>query len=517
MECFARASAAAPDRTEGWTATAALALLRGRPREALEAALQARRADPDGAEPLLMLGSALYRLSVLAYSDSAFRAARERLPAELSRRFDGDLLLGVEREAGDGSSAGVGIEDAAWQGSDPDLTTTENEARLDYLTRLSLAWFLFRRGSEVRWDQRAELFVRYGPPAAIEYNSAEAQLGGKELEFQYPRHSRVWYAPDPIPYPYNMQIWRYPDLGLEVALWDRSLSQSYALPYSFDRALDPLPDPTLVGARDDLVALAGGRGVFRAMAPGTHPMSVAGMASQFPTSNGVRLLAHVWAKGEPTDSLSGSWALVDSQSRVVRRESRALSISACDPTERQVAGFAETVPSGDYRLDLAVGGSGGRRGVAHLRVHVDPVPAGLSMSDVVLVCGDRSVAVGSEAVPIEPSRDAYLSRATTVIVYYELEGLATGQAGVGRFVYTYSIRRAEARGRGVDPSPLFEATREEENVGTHRRQFVGVPVASLSAGRYELRIVVRDLLGGESVENAARFVKDQRGIRVDPS
>ena len=50
-------------------------------------------------------------------------------------------------------------------------------------------------------------------------------------------------------------------------------------------------------------------------------------------------------------------------------------------------------------------------------------------------------------------------------------------------------------------------TREEENVGSHRRQFVSIPVAALPQGAYEVRIAVRDLESGEQARGAVRFTK----------
>jgi hypothetical protein len=41
-----------------------------------------------------------------------------------------------------------------------------------------------------------------------------------------------------------------------------------------------------------------------------------------------------------------------------------------------------------------------------------------------------------------------------------------------------------------------------------RRQFVTVPVAELRTGGYELRMTVRDLIGGGRVTRSASFAKD---------
>ena len=313
------------------------------------------------------------------------------------------------------------------------------------------------------------------------------------------------YAPPPIPFPFNVQIWAYPELGMSVTLWDRFLVQAYELPVSEEADLDPRPDPSALANRSDLIALDSGRGVFRALAPGAKPMPVTGAVSRFPTAHGIVVLAHVFAAAEPSDSMWGTWALVGSDGRTIRRESRRLSVSSCDPTDQQVADFSAEVPPGDYRVDLSVGASGGRRGVVRFETHAETV-AGLDMSDLVLLCSDQTRSVGPEGVRIEPNAERRVSRAPTVTVYYELEHLEVAADGTSRFSYTYSIRPVSVHGN-KRPANAFEAAREEENVGPHRRQFVSLPIASLKPGEYEVSIRVRDERSGANVERLVRFAK----------
>ena len=107
--------------------------------------------------------------------------------------------------------------DPSWV-SDPDLTTPENEVELNARARLAHALLLFRDERSLRWDLRAELFVRYGMPAAIEYNPPEATL-----EYFTKRRRPVFWAPPELRYPFNMQVWHYPQLGLSVVLWDQGI------------------------------------------------------------------------------------------------------------------------------------------------------------------------------------------------------------------------------------------------------------------------------------------------------
>ena len=510
MKCYTHSTEATPGRAEGWCGRAACALLQGHPREALDAALNAYDGDKTSAEPMLMLGAALYRCSVLDLSDSLFRVARARLTPEERRHFDDEKVLGKSPAA----LASVHPESAeaatsVWEGTDPDLTTAENEAQLDYWTRSAIALFLFREGDKLIWDQRADLFVRYGPPTVVQYNPAWGTIGWEnDPRFRNPRLTPVEGAPPPLGYPYNIQIWTYPHLGMDVTMWDRSLQQRYELQVSDQMEFEPRPNPGLLAGRADLIALGDGHGVFRALAPGAAPMPVVATLSRFPTAEGVLVLAHVFAKGEPADSLRGTWAIVDADGHTVQRVSRPLSVSACDPTEQQVADFSMLVPPGEYRIDLSVGGVHGRRGVAHLRTRIAPAEAALEMSDLVLLCNDQGTAVGPEGIRIEPNVSGIAPRRRTMSVYYELERLALAADGTSRFSYAYSIRPVLPPNEpGPPPAAVFEASREEENNGTHRRQFVSLPIAALRSGEYEARVEVRDLVSGAVAERTVRFIK----------
>jgi len=477
--CLERATKVSPHNVEGWTAAASIALLRGRPRDAVLESARGCGVDPQSSEPALILAAGLYRLGAVAAADSVFRAARANFHDAWLDAFQ-------------------------WEGTDPDMTTPENEAELDGLTRWVLARFLFREGGRVRWDRRAELFVRYGPPAFVEIDPVWA-----DLESAFPRHAHIRYAPDPIPFSFHMQVWHYPELGINALMWDRSLNYSFEFPYANDFSFDPVPNLGLVSARSDLVALDGGRGVFRALPPGAEPLSLKACVNRFPLAEGTRVVTHLFSPGTPADTLWGSWAVADHQGRVVHRESGPLSVSACAPGGEQLVEFATLLPPGDYRVDVAVHAGDRGRGVAHLGVHVGAPAAGLVMSDLVLTCESTPSTI--DAVRFAPNVEKRIDADRSISLYYEIEGLGLAHDGLSRFAYTCTVRPLDRRGRLR--GAVYEASREEENVGTHRRQFVAVPVQSLKAGTYEARIVVKDLVGGATVEGMVQFFKGP--IRAD--
>lgn len=511
QQSLARATDLAPGRADVWSQLSALELARGRVDRAALAAQRGLAADPRAWAPTVALACASYRAGALTRADSAFRVARERLPKELAWRFD-DAIWSRDSHDGEPRSPSAGVPGAAagWRGSDPDLTTPENEAELDYLTRLGLALLLFRDARGLHWDMRAELFVRYGPPASVEVNPLSSPLAFRHNRYETEKPAgAVSYAPPPLSYAYNVQAWSYPELGIRAELWDRSLTQSFQLPVALESDADPRPHPALLASRPDLVSLGGGRGVFRAMPPGSRPIPARGQVTRFPSDRGAILVAHVVTAGEPTDTLQGAWAVIASDGRVLTRGSGSLSTSSCDPTGQRVADFTVAAPPGDYRVDLTVSGSGGRRGLVRLRASVTPTGPGLVLSDLVMLCGMEGASVSPDAVRIEPDMERRVTGSRPLSIYFELDHLATGPDGRARFAYTYSVIPVRDDKPGKRTTPVaFEASREESHDGTRRRQFVTIPMRSIRSGTYEVRIDVRDLLAGTAAERVMRFAKE---------
>jgi tetratricopeptide (TPR) repeat protein len=509
IEHFLGAARLAPRDPEPRVALTGLALVKGNVDLAMRAARSAVLCAPDAADALLALGAAAYRAGALATADSAFRVALPRLPADTRRRFrDVSLIAGPSPPAaatatGDADS----VASAFWRLHDPDLTTPENEAELNFLARVAQALILFRDRDQVRWDMRAQLFVRYGIPGSIWQPPTTTRLD--EREFTYRRLAQVYYAPDELAYPYSEQIWDYPELGMRVSLWDRSLTETYELPVAFEHEAGPRPDPARVANRPDLVLLGDGLGVYRALPPGVTPMTARARISRFPADVGALLVAHLDAPGGSADSLWGSWVVLDHDGHRVARGTGALSISACDPTARRVGDFSAEVPPGEYLVDLAVDDHHGRRGVVHLHAQVASPSGRLALSDLVLLCGAQAPAMDAGAIRLEPDFEGHVTGSRSVTVYFEVDHLALRPDGTSRFAYTYTLRPVEGGTTAHRQAPpTFEAAREEENVGAHRRQFVSAPLRSLRPGTYDFEVELRDLTSGATARSTTRFVKD---------
>lgn len=490
--CFLAASKLAPRIAEPRVALTAMALAAGDTGLAGRAAETAMLVAPDSADALLAIGCVAYRRGDLKRAETALRAAIPRLAPGLRARFEVSSR-DMKRAARDSTAE-------FWSRRDPDLTTPENEIELNFLSRVAQALLLFRdeRG-RARWDVRSELFVRYGLPPQVEVNPVDAKL-----EYAYRRLAPVEYAPEPLTYPFAMQVWTYPELGIRAEIWDQSLQQSYELPIESNR--DPEPRAR-VAAGPDLEVLGDGRAVYRTLPPAIQRLPARGSIARFPARSGARLVAHLDAAGEAADSLSGAWVVVADDGRPVARGTSRLAVSTCAPGERRIASFSAEVPPGRYRIDLSVDDGRGRRGVVRHTMEVGRPPVGLMLSDLVVLC-DRPPPATGNVVWTEPDFESRTRGGAPLAIYFEVDGLDTDPAGASRFGYRYAVYPLDDEGRRKRQDPALEASREEENVGPLRRQFLSVPISSLKRGRHELVVEIRDLVSRETAIASAEFTKE---------
>jgi GWxTD domain-containing protein len=166
-------------------------------------------------------------------ADSLFRRTIPRLARLAREKFD-DIapVASAQDTATSPSSLGqdqVTFIQRFWREHDPDLVSPENEAQLEYWSRVTQAYFLFFDTRRKEWDMRGEVYVRYGPPEQAAYNPMTSALVHL-------------YSTGPA-YPMNLLVWNYPSLGMQVQLEDRLLSEYYLLPRSMVYDMDPQPAP----------------------------------------------------------------------------------------------------------------------------------------------------------------------------------------------------------------------------------------------------------------------------------
>ncbi|MBI1798055.1 MAG: GWxTD domain-containing protein [Candidatus Eisenbacteria bacterium] len=507
VENFSLAARLDTTMVDAWLMLTPLLIEQGRLTAAAAAAQHAAWARPDLPETQLALASAAYRGGDLPRAENLFTRAIPRLVREVRSHFDDISPLASERDTMElhrlGLLDAMEFERRFWKEHDPDPATPENEVRLEYWSRVAQAYFLYYDARLRQWDERGEVYVRYGPPEHVVYNPV-----AYGYTIAYGDHTTFVSE-----FPANTLLWSYASLGMDVVLQDRLLSERYMLPVSFYSDPDPRPDPGMLALRDDALATHDMKGVFHTLPPGARPLGVNGTIARFEGTREPRVLVAAEAPGGPVDSLWATWVALDSTEVEVAREVRTLSPSACDPTTSRVADFMGSLPPGGYRIAVSVRSRGGRRGVFRTLAELEPIGPDLSLSDVVVVCGPPDV--NSMPIRLAANPSAVVEGSEALTAYFEIYHLTPDDEGRSHFEYVYTVRTAERDPRiwlqrMVSPRPSIPsitASRGEENPGSLRRQFLSVPVQPLSPGSYWLEVHVKDLTTGAEAERRALFRK----------
>ena len=494
-----------PHRADAWLMLSALQVEKNDLVAARAAADRALEADRSRADCQLAGASLRWRQGDVAGADSLFRLAFTRLRRSVRERFEDFAPLVTEEDTT--AFGRLPLDQRAefvrrfWSENDPDLVTPENEAQLEYWARVAQAYFLFYDPARREWDERGDIYVRYGPPAAASYNPVGTGLYGLHV------------GANQVAFPVNVLVWAYPQLGMVAVMQDRSLSEHYELPPSLEYDTDPIPDPQVL-ANLDVVTTPGLKGVFPSLPPGARPLEVSSQLARFEGERGVpTLFAGVAAPANPADTLMADLVVLDSTRHEVARQHRPLSPSACGAGELRAAGFQLALAPGDYIVGTSVRG-GGRRGARREFLHVPAIDSVLSVSDLLVTCGVPPLLENSVQLDANPS--GRVPAGQPLVAYFEVYHLARGPEGQGRFEYETSVHSADPDNRMWFQrwlSPRREGdglgvTRQDAVLGTVRRQFVSVPIRSLTPGHYRLDVVVRDVLTGDEQKRSAFFTRE---------
>ena len=474
------------------------------------------RPDPRG-EALLMLGAASYYQGDLARADSAFQRALPRLsPAARAHVEDIMRLLPIEmgeRIETEKWSSGKHAEFVRryWAALDPDLGTAANEARIEYIARGALAYFLYFDQRRQRWDERGHILARYGLPDGSRYNPVT--LGSRPLTA-------------------NTLVWTYDALGMVVYLEDRTLNEDYDLPISLHYYTDPIP----LDAAVDRLASAGeislaDRGVFRSRPPNTERLAGAAGSAFFRRVRGFdpragaatgeargRVEVYVSLEENLGPEFHAEAVVFDSAWREVARTATP-GAAWCGVEGTPITQFNFELPPGEYRVGVSARDPGNRRQASwKFPVSVPAVlPGQLEISDIEVSCEFFPDTLGGPfdktQFAVYPSPRRIVPSDRPLGVYFEIYGLLTGQDGRSRHTAQYVVRWKGPDDRSLlekifrkrERIPKVEILRSEETPGRSRFQFVTAELEDPVPGPYELEIKIKDEISGQEVSRKVDF------------
>lgn len=519
VEAFERVVELRPHAGDAWLHLVALRYERGDLAGAGVAAERALEERPRRGLSWLAVAYTAYRRGDIERAHAAYAKAIPWLEAEARPLFE-DLSPLVSAEQSAWVAAAAPQEraqriEAVWQRIDFDPTTPENETRLEFWSRAAHVYLMFLDPLRTTLDARALTFLRYGPPQRVERNPLGTPLftthenPGRAAALPRARGSAS--PRTAMEFPLNAQVWSYPEYGMRLVLQDRGLTGRYETGLLRDDDPSQRPSERLAG-RGDLLVLGGGQAIFPTLPPRDQRLEMTGLTARFQGERGPRVMAQVQAAGGPGDSLVARWVVQDAQGRELARDSQPLTTSACDPTTRRTATFTADVPPGAVQVAVSVRGPHHRRGLYRATTEAAPVEARLALSDLVLSCGDPSLAAGEGVVRLDADVERRVSGAGPLVVYFEAYHLAAGADGVSRFEYECRVEPADERG-----APKFrllpwwvpvQVRREAEQLGSTRRQFVSVPTGSLAPGRHRIEMRVWDRLARVEARGWTTFVKE---------
>jgi len=161
-----------PARSEERARVAAAAPLlvdAGEPEAAYAVAVSAARAAPRDPQAQALLAASAQRIGDLSIAQQLFDVAVPRLPVQQRERYEdiSSLLPAAATESFEHMTGDARMQfiDRFWADTDPDPVSPENEAKLEYFTRVTQALNLYGTSRLGEWDMRAQYYVRFGRPS----------------------------------------------------------------------------------------------------------------------------------------------------------------------------------------------------------------------------------------------------------------------------------------------------------------------------------------------------------------
>jgi GWxTD domain-containing protein len=485
-------------------------------------------------DALLMMGMALNETKDPAGADRAFDRALAKMDGARRERYLSVGLLATSEELDRMADMPPGDRDSetdlAWRKRDPNPATRFNERLIEHLSRVAFADFHFsvprldRPGSETT---RGEVFIRYGRPLAWFYDPFGNNVFtdetimpltgwsdlGPQARWEHVYGGDDFFRPQSVRYDRSRWVWRYRDFVLDFE--DTFMNGDYTFPYERDwsaytyayleRVIPEIYESQIKKKMrvviDALNRLDAGGNPFLKI---VYACDTRGVDYQ---------PDYEWPEGDFEVQL----AVLDTSRADILRSTLAVSLAADSSAMYRtdypmIASYEAKVPPGRAVAAVSLRSeANGAVGFTSEPIVVREFGKGLEVSDVEFRFNEKG--------PSNPSH-VYLWRGYAHLAF-DVYNLAVDRVGTGHAEVAYSItRRKEKVGvakRLTDylgfTSPdeslagiaSVESSYELRSLGPHRAESIGIDLAPLSRGTYDVEVTVKDLLSGETTSTTAEF------------
>ncbi|HEX5132712.1 MAG TPA: GWxTD domain-containing protein [Candidatus Krumholzibacteria bacterium] len=442
--------------------------------------------------------------------------------------------------------------DAYWSTRDPVYTTPVNEARAEHERRVTVAETYFARGAWPGWDDRGQVFIRYGAPGGHSRVAAEVADPGMYIPAQ-----EYWYYPlfdmyvrfaDPTG---SGRFFLYLE-GVQLPVGDRSRNdrRTMASKWNPDRPMDymrldadaldfeGLVPPFPEKGYDDFM-----KRVYRyydvvEATPVVYPFDFA--ATRVPMSFAV----NSFRGGDQVDRVDVStefegsvvpdpgnpgarnfitttvfWDLHNNElARYARADSLRMDSTAPSPVATVINQTSLTLPPGAYWMAVTVEETGSGRFTSLRRAVVcHEMDDGLALSDLALA---RRIGPAREDSPfnrgpleVVPRPSRHYALGAPVPVYFEIYHLGRGLDGSYGYTVEYTITPRSARPRSLwkrlvsraDEPLQVRSSFQSGAAGPDDVVHVAAETSNLWPGEFTLLVTVTDRATFRSASRETTF------------
>lgn len=429
-----------------------------------------------------------------------------------------------------------------WRSRDPILTTPGNEMRIEHERRVAVADSLFVIPEWPGWDQRGEVYIRYGEPtfrhiipSDIEHDSHSPIVPPREL-WLYARHGMFVLFEDPQSngdYSYYLE-------RIEAEPGPRAARISQPIDAVFSGVagrLPVVPDSEPIHQLDRFRQMVNHFQTVLESTPSSYPFSARKNRlpmffdlGDFRGGDGVNRVevhvqfvanigeAHCSGSAKRYTATAVFWDIDRTEVGRVRRDiGLPVAQGFTDSLRLMPAQLEVSLPPGFYHMAVTVEEmDSGNFASYSARVNCSDYEASLAVSDILfaykIVPARKLSPFNRGALEVVPHPIRRYRKTMKIPVYFELYNLDVDDSGHSRYTVEYRIVSSTPRKRGfwgwirrkkttIDVSSSFQASTQ----GTDDVVHITLGPEALWVGKYSLQVKIRDDISHKEASRESVF------------